>query len=197
MEAPLTILALDLGRNIGWCEGPVGGIPRMGTTRLDARDADDRFIALADWVTDRLSMPNGPTEVVVEAPLVRGDFQGAEAGLQLIGYFTMVRYATRLAERRLTYEFVATARKSVIGRGTFRRNTAKSEVAAWCIAQGWAPPSDDAADALILWLHAHKIRAPGLPLPSPLTGGVFELPPAQSRDPARRNGWIIPSGGRR
>lgn len=45
-----------------------------------------------------------------------------------------------------------TARKHVLGRGTFRSSEeAKAAVMAWAVGRGWSPSSHDAADALVMW----------------------------------------------
>ncbi len=168
------VLTLDLATRTGWCEGHLGDVPRFGVLRLSDATIAGRCCALEDWLWARLEGPDPPKEVIFEAPLPRTDSLGINAGRLGMGLVTIVECACFRRGVDCFESSVATTRKEIIGRGTFKKGEAKLAVHNWCQENGWDPPDDNAADALVLWFHTLRVRRPGAPLPrGPRSGAAF------------------------
>lgn len=155
---PGVVLTLDLARKLGWCAGAPGARPHFGTVELRGHSHGAVYAALVDWLEDAIRL-HAPAEIVAEAPLVRGDHAGMDAGRLALGMIAHLELVAHDHGIRLLEEHVSRTRKAVIGRGNFAKGTAKTEVMAWCRAQGFDPPDDNAADAICLWKHVEQIRA--------------------------------------
>jgi hypothetical protein len=152
------VLALDLATRFGWCVGAPDAAPRHGSVLLAGKLRAERYAALLDWLGDALAAHRFG-EVVCEAPLVSGDFRGRDAAMLALGLAAHVDLwcwdrAVRLRESVA----VGSARKAVLGRGSFARGTAKSVVMDWARREGFTPADDNAADAILLWHHATGYR---------------------------------------
>ena len=148
-----TVLDLDLARRTGWAVGPVGARPRAGAVQLEGASHGAVYMALIGWLDDFLAV-HGFGEVVCEAPLVSGDFSSQNAAEMALGLAAHV--ASWCFDNGVSYArvHVQTARKDVLGRGTFAKGMSKAAVLAWAREQGFTPATDDAADALVVWAHA-------------------------------------------
>lgn len=151
------ILTLDLAKRLGWAVGSPGARPHFGTVELRGQSHGAIYAALVDWLEDAIRL-HAPAEIVAEAPLVRGEHQGIDAGRLALGMIAHLELVAHDHGIRLLEEHVARTRKAVMGRGNFAKGTAKSEVMAWCRANGFDPPDDNAADALVLWRYVEQLR---------------------------------------
>ncbi len=155
---PRVVLALDLASTVGWCVGAADRPPRYGSVRLDGQGRAPRYAALLDWLDDAHGV-HGFEDLVCEAPLVTGDFSGRDAALLALGFAAHVElWCWDNGVRQLPSVVVGTARKGVLGRGSFAKGTAKAVVMDWARAEGFAPGDDNAADALLLWHFATGYR---------------------------------------
>lgn len=156
MAPPL--LALDLGTRMGWCVTGPDGLPRHGSVLLEGRERPARYAALLDWLDDARGV-HGFTELVCEAPLISGDFAGKDAALLALGFAAHVElWCWDNAVRQRQSVVVGTARKAVLGRGSFAKGTAKGVVLDWARREGFEPGDDNAADSLLLWAYATGYR---------------------------------------
>lgn len=151
------VLCLDLARKLGWCVGIPGARPHYGTVELRGATHGAVYASLVDWLEDAIRL-HRPAEIIAEAPLVRGDHAGMDAGRLALGMIAHLELVAHDHSIRLLEEHVSRTRKHVIGRGNFARGTAKSEVMAWCRANGFDPGDDNAADAIVLWKHVEQLR---------------------------------------
>jgi Holliday junction resolvasome RuvABC endonuclease subunit len=157
MPSPGTILALDTARTTGWCCGVPGERPHYGAVTFNGPSHGAVYGAFCDWVEDAIRL-HKPREIVVESPLHRGGHLGQDAALLAFGFLAHLELLCHDHAVRLMAEHVQTSRKNVIGRGNFAKGTAKQAVMDWCRAQGFNPPTHDAADAIVLWLYASQLR---------------------------------------
>jgi hypothetical protein len=152
------LLALDLASTVGWCVGAPDAPPRYGSVKLAGQARAARYAALLDWLDDAQGT-FGFADLVCEAPLVSGDFAGRDAALLALGFAAHVElWAWDNGVRQRDSVVVGTARKGVLGRGSFARGTAKAVVLDWARREGFSPPDDNAADALLLWHYATGYR---------------------------------------
>lgn len=152
-----SVMTLDLATRTGWCCGIPGQRPRFGVQKLGGTSRAQVYSSLLAFLDQSLQVHQFG-ELVIEAPLVRGEHSGIEAGRRAIG---MVEHVTLFAYDNsipLSEEHVGSTRKAVLGRGTFPKGEAKGEVLAWCRQNGFEPPDDNAADALVLWKHVEAQR---------------------------------------
>lgn len=154
---PGTILAIDAARTTGWCAGVPGQRPHYGAVTLRGITHGATYAAFVDWLEDAIRL-HDPAEIVVEAPLHSGGHLGQDAATLALGFLAHLELVCHDRSIRLLTEHVQTTRKQVIGRGHFPKGTAKAEVIAWCRAQGFDPPDDNSADALVLWKHVEQIK---------------------------------------
>jgi Holliday junction resolvasome RuvABC endonuclease subunit len=150
--ARTALLTLDLGTTAGWAVGTPPARPICGAIRLHGQARAPRYAALLEWLDDACEV-HGVGSVVFEAPLVSGDFKGADAArlaLGLAAHLELWAWDRSLPLREVA---VGTARKAVLGRGTFAKGTAKGIVMDWAAREGFEPPTNDAADALVLWAY--------------------------------------------
>lgn len=163
MSRPRVVLALDIATVMGWCVGPVGGVPLMGSVRLMRDGFDNGAIAAAfiDQVTDHIEL-HAPQVVTFEAPLPYGQHRGAAAGQLAFGLVTCLQVVCYRRGLTCRPGNVSTVRAQVLGNG----RAEKPAVAAWVMEQGWrlpeiaGAPDYDAADAAALWAYETGIRHP-------------------------------------
>lgn len=150
---PGAVLALDMATRLGWACGAPRARPAYGSVLLSGRERPARYAAFLDWLAAAARI-HRPARIVAEAPLASGDFAGRDAALLALGF--MAHLETWAWDRSLPLELVAagTARKAVLGRGSFARGTAKVVVTDWARREGFDPKDDNAADALVLWHYA-------------------------------------------
>lgn len=154
------VLALDLATVTGWAAGNLAeGAPRMGAIELRGSEPVHKAASLRNWVEDHERVSGKLTALVVEAPLLTGQrsMHAAELAMALFWPLRLWAYDASIPFFAVPSQ---TARKAVIGRGTFPAGTAKENVLSWCRANGFHLRSHDAADALVLWL---AVRGASMP----------------------------------
>ena len=163
MSGPGGILALDLSLTTGWAYGVSrANRPSCGLWLLGRMDHLGRVNSgLAQCLEDAISL-HQPSLVIFEAPIVKQQTT-ARALIYLCGVVELICYERSVDCREAA---APTARKLVLGRGSFREERAgkmvsnnKSVVTEWATAQGWDPPDHNAADARVLWQYACLMRA--------------------------------------
>lgn len=150
------ILTLDLGRRLGWGAGVPGDRPRCGAVQLRGEVHGEVYAALGNWLEDALAV-HQPGTLVFEAPLVSGDHRGMSAARLAFGMVAIVEQFCWDHSLRCYEEHVGRTRKALLGRGNFPKGTAKIEVQRWLADRGHQVADNNAADALLLWLHAESV----------------------------------------
>lgn len=157
------VLALDLATVTGWASGNLAeASPSLGAIELRGDEPVKKAASLRNWVEDHERIGGKLTALVVEAPLLTGQrsMHAAELAMALFWPLKLWAYDASIPFYAVPSQ---TARKAVIGRGTFPAGTAKEHVLAWCRTLGFHLRSHDAADALILWL---AVRGASMPRPA-------------------------------
>lgn len=151
MDEPIArILTLDLATKIGWAVRADNGRIRHGVEKLPDTGPDvghflDKFeLWLADMITG-----HDPQRCVYEAPWVGPDTHQNTAR-KLLCLAGMTEFICRRREVECFEVNNATIRKHFIGIGRGERKQLKRLTIAACQARGWAPKSDDDADALAM-----------------------------------------------
>ena len=152
------VLALDLASCTGWAVGSADARPAYGSVRLEGRQRAARYAALLDWLDDARKV-HGFDALVCEAPMVSGDFSGRDAALLALGFAAHVElWCWDNTVLQIPSVPVGTARKAVLGRGSFAKGTAKGVVLDWARREGFEPGDDNQADSLLLWAYATGYR---------------------------------------
>lgn len=164
------ILALDLGlRHMGWAFGVQGsdGLltpPRFGLVKLPGSSHLGTTYGCLRNALEELVIDHRPAIVRWVPAFVAQGRTSAAVGEGLVGIQAVLRlvcYDNNLALHSTTDR---TARKQILGRADFGlhdpktgalipnsgRAEAKAAVLRWCEAQGYAVPSHDVGDALVL-----------------------------------------------
>lgn len=149
-SAAANVLALDLASTTGFAFGPFGGRPRHGAISLVGQAHVQRCAALRQWIEDQEAIGGAFSAVMVEAAIV-GGFSSQEAARLTIALHSTLELWCFDAGIAFVPVAASTARKAVIGRGSFPKGAAKPAVIQWCREKGYDPRTDDAADALLLW----------------------------------------------
>jgi hypothetical protein len=165
---PGPILTLDLAKKLGWCAGVPGQTPRFGTVQLRGSCHGEVYAALGNWLEDARQV-HAPATIIFEAPLVSGQHLGMNAARLAFGMVGQVELFCWDNSITCLEEHVGRTRKAVMGRGSFPKGKAKEEVARWLADRGYRPGDDNAADALLLFLHVEQTA--GIRQPEP--GGMF------------------------
>lgn len=164
------LLALDHGRTVGAAWGTLDQrephhacwtVPAVhGLTNWDAHfDRIDRI--LTDAADDGVTLL-----VLYETPLTKSPSLTAQVIRVHVGMAAITEYAATTCGARPMEQGAGTARKVVLGRGTFPKpmrapgklnkrgeivGDVKAEVAAWCAEYGWDIQQGDCRDAALLW----------------------------------------------
>lgn len=152
----MTILALDLAKNLGWAAGVKHGRPACGTFRLagEVTDPGSGFAAACDVIADLITT-HQPKAIVAERAVPPHRQTHADIGYWLIGLVSVAQLVAWKRDVPIRLTSAATARADLLGNG----HAKKGDVIAWAIQQGWQPHDDHQADALLLLAHAHGMRA--------------------------------------
>lgn len=158
MKLPLlaagNVLVLDLGTTTGFAYGPLqrlgGRRPDHGAVQLRQAMHVNRIASLRQWIEDREKVCGNFSAIAVEAAII-GNFSSREAERLTVALHGMVELWAFDAEVPFIACDASTARKAMIGRGTFKKGEAKGEVDKWCRNAGFTPKTDDDADAILLW----------------------------------------------
>ncbi len=156
----MTILALDIATQCGWCLGKPGATPSYGSVRLLGKGASDGSVlaAMADWLNGQIVTHTPIYKVAYEAPLPGGQqssINQAKLALRLSGIVELLCWRRQIACRDV---HVKSVRAAIVGNG----NCKKPDVAAWLVAMGWPMPlrngevDFDACDAAAVWAYTTR-----------------------------------------
>lgn len=167
-------LALDLSTlNLGWaCDGqgnqPVYDLIKLPGMGPRGKPHLGMLYAAVRNALDELVEELQPARILfcqaqfVEMQTAARALAGVQAIAELVAYDRGIRCCEAIEP---------SVRKAVTGRGSFGgkdefgrlikglgRKQAKAWVADWCARQGYAPHSDDVADAIVLWRYDLMLR---------------------------------------
>ena len=153
---PLT-LALDISTHCGWALGRDGDerpVLCYGTFDLGRMANGLGRIAscLAGSIGDTITLYS-PVQCIIEAPLPQQKHDTQQIARLLIGLALVAEMVCFEYGVTCTEEFPGNARKLVLGTA----NVKKDGIISWCRSQGWDPPDDNAADALLLLRYKHLL----------------------------------------
>lgn len=153
------ILTMDLGSEIGHCYGVVGdSAPIYGTWLLpNTTLTGARYASLENELIAALDLYR-PSLCAVAAPMLRGASQGSRSAEQQLGLYAYAQGACYRARVQIRPVFEGTARKDVLGRGTFPAGAVKDAAIAWCRANGHFVRDSHQADAVVMWHHQCRIE---------------------------------------
>lgn len=175
-EAPQGgILSLDLASKSGWCYGPDGLLyspavveptmpnqPVWGVWQLPSPTiAGRQAVAFENELLDAIDQYQ-PKLVVYEASLPAGAQSHARTAELLIGLGVVTDMACYRHEIDVRKEYPQTVRAKIMGPGNGRiTSKQKNEgfIVRWLQARGYQVEDHNAADALLQWLYAAKVRA--------------------------------------
>lgn len=153
---PDRLLAIDVGRTIGWAAGqltdpypleigsrslPTSSVRDLVAARLDAFDT---------WLTHSLPRLGTTLVVMAERFHVRNTGEAA-ASFSLDGLVRLHCYRRRIP---LLVQPENTVRKEILGRGGGTTETMKQLALGWCQGSGLRVANDHEADACVLWVWA-------------------------------------------
>lgn len=141
-----TLLALDLGTKSGFCMGQPGGSTMSGTADFKPgryNGGGMRFVKFRAWLNDLKGAY--PIDRVVFEEVRR--HAGTDAAHVYGGL--MATLTAWCEENNIPYEGVPVGeiKKSFCGKG----NASKDQMIAEAVKRGFAPASDDEADAIAIW----------------------------------------------
>ena len=162
----MKVLALDIATNTGVAVGNSGENPKSWSVYLGDAPDDRRFSNVLK-LTEGLIEKNRPDLIVVEAAI-----GGPKASAYLIGLVACVRGQAARMGVRCEAAHLATVRKHFLGKSlsvkhfphlkpAAAKKAIKQQVIDRCNLLGWAPDTDDEADACALWDYACAAYARG------------------------------------
>ncbi len=158
-----SVLALDLATRTGWAfykeETPA---PLYGSIDLSGGDEGDILNRFGRWLHGRLTIDK-PTMIAFEAPFV----QNASTAERLFGLAALTQFLARNNDRTAYATTPGQWRKHFLGSAHGKRAELKAATIDACKLRGWAPKTEDAADALGLLDYA--CQKWGLAVPWPLS----------------------------
>lgn len=148
------VLTLDLGSEVGHCYGHAGDDQPIYGTWLLANSSlpGAKYASFENELIEALDLYQ-PSLCSVASPMLRGTSQGSRSAEQQLGLYAYAQGACYRARVQIRPVFEGTARKDVLGRGTFPKGVVKPTAIAWCRANGFMVGDDHQADAIILWRH--------------------------------------------
>ena len=148
------VFALDLSSATGWAYGcPDDPAPLNGVWLLTEGYAGRLFASFENELEDAIVL-HRPALILSEAPLPPTTTSTAVTWRQQLGLAALAE--TAAYRHDIDYREVAssTIRADVLGTARFPNGKAKSAVLAYCQAQGWRVPDDNAGDACLAWKYA-------------------------------------------
>lgn len=159
------IACFDLATEVGVAWGEPGHKPRLATWSLASHNRPDRYLTLAK-LTQTFLTKERIERVFYEAPMQLGPMfhRGSNRNVILMLYGTAAVIELSAAWARIevgTWE-VQTARKAVVGRGTWPKgkDAAKQACFEFCRMIGHRPADFNQADALIGFLYESALLNP-------------------------------------
>lgn len=146
------LLAIDLGRNLGWVLGARVGPLRSGTIQLE--DTTDLGRYLASMVDPLRPLIRECTAIAVEQPITAGgSFTGIRKNMAALGH---VHYLAHIYGGKPVEEIsVTTGKLALAGHG----RADKDQMIFAAIEQGLSSPTEHEADAYGIW-KVHQFGAP-------------------------------------
>lgn len=149
----MKVLALDLSLHVGFAVGldrekPVHGVWELGRTSALGRC----FSCLAQEIEAAI-VAHCIDAIIIEAPLPQQRRDTQQTARLLIGLAAVAEMIAYEREVPITEAFPNEARQMVLGTA----RVTKDGIISWCRSQGWAPISDDDADALLLLRYRHLL----------------------------------------
>ncbi|MCR6673279.1 hypothetical protein [Devosia ginsengisoli] len=162
-----TVFFLDIARNSGWCEGPVGGTPQFGSVRLapDGSDSPAVFSGLLQFLGTRFQAFR-PNMFVYEAPRDprhMGMRTSAAALRMLIGLPAVAEATAYAAGVWDIREAEASSIRAFLlppapkGKGRKDKGQLKREVFEHVQSLGFEAKNYDESDAVAGWLYACSV----------------------------------------
>lgn len=156
----IVTLALDLGTHCGFAIARADGRIESGTEHFALKSADGegvRFVNFRRWLVELKGANEHLGAVAFEKVIAHGP--GAQAGHVYGGFVAVLMMFCE--HHQLCYNgfHVGTIKKAWTGNGAAK----KPDMIARCRALGFAPGSDNEADAIAL-LHLALDRVPALPI---------------------------------
>jgi len=156
----MSLLALDLGTNTGFCIGHTIGANASGTANFKPSRYDGggmRFVKFRKWLNE-LKAAYPVSRVVFEEVRRHAGTDAAHVYGGLLATLT-----AWCEENEIPYEAlgVGTIKREWTGKG----NASKEMMIAEAIKRGYAPLSDDEADAIAIW-HCKIDEMPAEPPPA-------------------------------
>lgn len=153
----MKVLALDLGLNVGWASGSADTQFESGAAVFSStgQDIGRMLFNARTWFIKKIE-DTGAERVVVEAPIhvPTNDLQTLEILYQLGGMTALCCKDLGLPYKRQRADTVRLATigfcraPTSIPKGK-KRPWLKAQIVGYCIARGWNPETDHAADALL------------------------------------------------
>lgn len=165
------ILAIDCStRRLGWSvDAPPASLPQYGLIELPGMARLGVLYAAVRNSLSDLVEEHRPDVLVWCKPMFRDAQTAAQALLGVAAVADLVAYDNDIPAFNV---HEATARKDVLGRGSFGERDAagkiipgtgtkavKAAALAWCVKCGLDVDSDDTADSLVLLAHAKRMLA--------------------------------------
>lgn len=157
-----SVLALDISKSsTGYAWGFPNEAPRSGSVRFGTPHHSEAEVGAKALVWFTKTMPElvgyVPEIVAIEAAWEGNGDRSAHTSTVLLGLQFLIQSVAFLKVHRVPMLVnVATARKSLTGRGTYPKGAAKDAVQAECIRRGWLSLENvqaDRADAIAVWCH--------------------------------------------
>lgn len=156
-----SILALDLGRNLGWAMRSPAGRVASGVQRFHAGGAHGygvRFLEFRRWLTEQHAAGIG--RIFYERIMHHASGDSAHAYGAFVGTLAAWGEANGVPYVGVNW---ATVKKHATGSGAAK----KEQMIAAMWARGYAPEDDNEADALALLEFVIRARGPAYPPPEP------------------------------
>lgn len=166
-----SILALDISKSsTGFAWGFPNETPHSGSVRFGTPQHSEAEVGAKAMIWLNKDMPEIvgyiPDLVAIEAAWEGNGDRSAHTSTVLLGLQFLIQSVSFLKTRRVPMLVnVATARKSLTGRGTYSTGEAKPAVQAECLRRGWLSAENmqaDRADALAVWCHVAAMQDPEL-----------------------------------
>jgi hypothetical protein len=180
------ILAIDAATQCGVASAEAGETPHLETVNFG--DSGDNHLEVGarclKWIAHRLT-DDRPDQIWMEEPLSFEAAEGRSSGasrVRLNGLYMVIGAAARLKGVPVHPVRITTARKGFLGHGGLKRQEAKKRSRAMCRLLGWAPMTDDEADAGCLFWFASVANGKGQLISKLMQKQIVEVLPFRRRD---------------
>lgn len=146
----MIVAGLDMATMSGVAVGPIGGQPNLYSFDLGAGKSHDERFACALRLAKRLISDEGVTHIGIEAP-VKAKHDKKATNQLLMGVVACVRGWACVKGVPVEVFEVGTIDKHFLGARMKGRPERKRANISRCKLLGWAPQTDDEADAAAVW----------------------------------------------